>query len=134
MATAFNFELVSPERLLLSEDVTEVVVPGADGYLTVMANHAPLMTTLKPGVVEAKLASGGEKRIFVRGGFADISGAGFTLLAEQAMNVEDIDTDYLDGEISNAQDDVNDAKSEGAREAAEMRLSQMKEIKAALGH
>lgn len=134
MATAFNFELVSPERLLLSEDVTEVVVPGADGYMTVMANHAPLMTTLKPGVVEAKLAAGGEKRIFVRGGFADISGNGFTLLAEQAMNVEDIDAAFLEGEIANAQDDLNDASSEGAKEAAAMRLSQMKEIKAALGH
>ena len=59
MANAFNFELVSPERLLLSEQVTSVVVPGSDGYFTVMANHAPLMSTIRPGVVEVTLADGG---------------------------------------------------------------------------
>ena len=82
MANAFNFELVSPERLLFSEQVTAVVVPGSDGYFTVMANHAPLMSTIRPGVVEATLASGGTKKIFVRGGFVDVAGSSFTLLAE----------------------------------------------------
>ncbi len=58
MAEAFQFELVSPERLLLSEQVTEVVVPGTEGYMTVMAHHAPLMATVKPGVVAVKTADG----------------------------------------------------------------------------
>ncbi|MEL6920254.1 MAG: F0F1 ATP synthase subunit epsilon [Pseudomonadota bacterium] len=134
MADAFNFELVSPERLLLSQDVTQVVVPGADGYLTIMANHAPMMTTLAPGIVETTGASGEDEKIFVRGGFADISPAGFTLLAEEATNVKDIDAAYIDQQIKDAQEDVSDAQNEDTKQAAAFRLSRLQEVKSALGH
>lgn len=133
MAEPFNFELVSPERLLLSEQATEVVVPGMDGYFTVMAHHAPLMSTIKPGVVDAKLASGGERRIFVRGGFADISPSGFMILAELAMPLEELDAARLDSEITDAEEDVADAVSDEAKLAAQTRLDQLKELKEALG-
>ena len=82
MADSFNFELVSPERLLLSATVTEVVIPGADGEMTVMAHHAPTMTTIKPGVVSVVTADGQTERYVVFGGFADILPDGCTLLAE----------------------------------------------------
>jgi F-type H+-transporting ATPase subunit epsilon len=134
MAEPFDFELVSPERLLLSEKATEVIVPGMDGQFTVMANHAPLMSTIKPGVVEAKLASGGERRIFVRGGFADVSPSGFMILAELAMPIEDLDATALDAEITNAEEDFADATSEEGKLATETRLNQLRELKAALGH
>lgn len=134
MANAFNFELVSPERLLLSEQVTAVVVPGADGYFTVMANHAPVMATLQPGIVEASLADGGTKKIFVRGGFADVAGSTFTLLAEKAIPVEELNADAIAAQIKDAEDDVADARSEARKEAASLKLAQLKEIKAALGH
>lgn len=134
MAEAFNFELVSPERLLFSEQVTAVVVPGSDGYFTVMANHAPLMSTIRPGVVEATLASGGTKKIFVRGGFVDVAGSSFTLLAEQAMPVEELNADAIAAQIKDAEDDVADARSDAKREAATLKLNQLKELKAALGH
>lgn len=134
MANAFNFELVSPERLLFSEQVTAVVVPGSDGYFTVMANHAPLMSTIRPGVVEATLASGGTKKIFVRGGFVDVAGSSFTLLAEQAMPVEELNADAIAAQIKDAEDDVTDARSDAKREAATLKLNQLKELKAALGH
>ncbi len=134
MADAFNFELVSPERLLFSEQVTAVVVPGSDGYFTVMANHAPLMSTIRPGVVEATLASGGTKKIFVRGGFVDVAGSSFTLLAEQAMPVEELNADAIAAQIKDAEDDVTDARSDAKREAATLKLNQLKELKAALGH
>lgn len=134
MADPFDFELVSPERLLLSEKATEVVVPGMDGYFTVMANHSPLMSTIKPGVVEAKLASGEERKIFVRGGFADVSPSGFMLLAELAMPVEELDAAAIDAEIRNAEEDFADATSEDGKLATETRLNQLKELKAALGH
>lgn len=134
MSDNFTFELVSPERLLLSEEAQQVVVPGSDGYFTVMAHHAPLMSTVKPGVVEATLSSGEEKRIFVRGGFADVSLNGFTLLAEQAIPIEELDADALAREISDAEEDVADAKSEDKKLAAQTRLDQLKELKAALGH
>ncbi len=134
MAEAFNFELVSPERLLLSEQVLSVVVPGTDGDFTVLAKHAPLMTTLKAGVVDAVLADGGTKRIFVRGGFADVSPSGFTLLAEEAMPLEDLNAAAIDAQIKDAEEDVADAVGEAKKHAAQGKLDQLKELKAALGH
>ena len=134
MADAFNFELVSPERLLLSEQVTSVVVPGSDGYFTVMANHAPLMSTIRPGVVEVTLADGGLQKLFVRGGFADVNGSKFTLLAEQAMPVEELNAEAIADQIKNAEEDVADARTEAKKHAAELKLNQLKELKAALGH
>ena len=68
MADSFKFELVSPERLLVSEDVTEVVVPGTEGEMTVMAKHAPVMTSVKPGVVTVKTAAGSQDKYVVFGG------------------------------------------------------------------
>ena len=134
MADAFNFELVSPERLLFSEQVTAVVVPGSDGYFTVMAHHAPLMSTIRPGVVEVTLADGGLQKLFVRGGFADVNGSKFTLLAEQAMPVEELNAEAIADQIKNAEEDVADARTEAKKHAAELKLNQLKELKAALGH
>ena len=134
MAEAFNFELVSPERLLFSEQVVQVVVPGVEGEFTVLAKHAPVMTTLRAGVVDATLASGGNKRIFVRGGFADVTPDGFTLLAEEAMPLEDLNADALAAQIKDAEEDVSDASSAAKKEAAQGKLNQLKELKAALGH
>ena len=76
MAEPLHFDLVSPERLLVSEEVESVVVPGAEGYFTVLARHAPFMSTLKPGLVEVKELSGAVQKFFVRGGFADVTPAG----------------------------------------------------------
>ena len=87
----FNFELVSPERLLLSERVTEVVIPATEGEMTVMANHAPTMTTIKPGVVTVKTADGKVSRYVVFGGFAVILPTGCTLLAVSAVPVLEVD-------------------------------------------
>ena len=132
MADAFNFELVSPERLLFSEQVTAVVVPGSDGYFTVMANHAPMMTTIRPGVVEASLADGTTKRLFVRGGFADVSASGFTLLAELAMPVEDLNADMIDSQIKSADEYLTAAVGDAKKQAALQQLNQLKELKSAL--
>jgi len=85
MADPFSFELVSPERLLLSEQVAQVVVPGTEGEFTVLKNHAPFMSTIKPGVVTVTPVSGQPMRFYVRGGFADVNGSGLTILAEQAI-------------------------------------------------
>jgi F-type H+-transporting ATPase subunit epsilon len=134
MAEPFNFELVSPERLLMSEQVTSVVVPGTDGDFTVLSKHAPLMTTLKAGVVDAVLADGGTKRIFVRGGFADVTPNGFTLLAEEAMALEDLNPAALDAQIKDAEEDAADAVGEAKKHAAQGKLDQLRELKAALGH
>lgn len=132
MAEAFTFELVSPEKLILSGEAIEVIVPGSEGYFTVMANHAPLMSTLKPGVVEVKLADGEDHKIFVRGGFADVSPSGFTLLAEMATPVADLSADQLDEQIAQAQASADDAKSDAAKEASMLLVNQLGEVKAAL--
>jgi F-type H+-transporting ATPase subunit epsilon len=129
---AFHFELVSPEKLLFSGDVDSVVAPGADGQFTVLKDHAPVMTTLKPGVVTITAASGSEK-LFVRGGFADVSGKGFTILAEHAIAVKDVDVAKLDSDIKDAREDLADAKSEDARIAGQDKLAQLLELRAAVG-
>ncbi len=88
---AFPFELVSPERLLFTGEVESVVVPGSEGELTVMKDHAPLMTTLKPGVVTVNESTGKSQRLFVRGGFADVAPTGLTILAESSVPVDQLD-------------------------------------------
>lgn len=133
MADPFLFELVSPERLILSEPALEVVVPGSEGQFTMLKGHAPLMTTLRPGLVEVKLASGTNERIFVRGGFADANPEGLTILAEQAIRVADLDAATIAAEIKNAEEDVADAKDDAHRAAAELKLNQLREVQAVLG-
>ena len=131
MSEAFSFELVSPEALVLGGEASEVVVPGAEGYFTVLANHSPFMTTVKPGIVDVKMSDGEAKRIFVRGGFADVSPTGFTLLAEQATMLEDFDMEELDLAIKAARDDV--AGSEGDKKSkAEAVLAQLEDSKNAV--
>src|SRR5690554_5478894 len=115
MAEAFKFELVSPERLLVSEQVESVIIPATEGEMTVMANHAPVMTTVKPGVVTVKPASGAEERYVVFGGFADILPEGCTLLAESAIAVKDINRDDLARRIQDAKEDAADAKDDESR-------------------
>ena len=132
MAESFQFELVSPERLLVSEQVESVVIPGAEGEMTVMANHAPVMTTIKPGVVTLKAASGQEERYVVFGGFADILPTGCTLLAESAVSVKDIDRADIARRIQEAREDVADAKDEGSRTKAEQFLNQLTTLEGAI--
>lgn len=132
MADAFSFELVSPEALVLSGEAEEVVVPGVEGYFTVLANHAPFMSSVKPGVVEVKMADGAITQVFVRGGFADVSPAGFTLLAEQAVDLKDFDVAELEQHISDAKEDVSDASSDEKKAKAEARLSQLEQARDAI--
>lgn len=132
MAESFKFELVSPERLLVSEQVESVVIPGSEGEMTVMANHAPLMTTVKPGLVTVKTAAGKEERYVVFGGFADIVPSGCTLLAESATAVKDIDRAALLRRIQNAREDVADAKDDNARSKADAYLNHLSTLEAAV--
>ena len=129
---AFRFELVSPERLLVSEEVESVVIPGAEGEMTVMPNHAPVMTTIKPGVVTVKPVSGGEERFVVFGGFADILPEACTLLAESATPVKNLDRADLARRIQAAKEDLADAKSDEHRTKAEQFLGQLTTLEGAI--
>lgn len=132
MADAFKFDLVSPERLLLSEMVESVIIPGTEGEMTVMANHAPVMSTVKPGVVTVRPSSGGEQRFVVFGGFVDVLPDGCTLLAESAVAVKDIDRADLARRIQDAKEDAADAKSDDERTKAEQFLAQLTTLEGAI--
>ncbi|SHF54390.1 ATP synthase F1 subcomplex epsilon subunit [Kaistia soli DSM 19436] len=134
MADPFPFELVSPERLLLSEPALSVVVPGSEGEFEVLKNHAPFMATIKPGVVVVTLASGQAQRFFVRGGFADVNANGLTILAEQAIPVESLNAEDIASQIRDAEEDVTDARDDASKTAAATRLAQLKDVQAVLGH
>jgi F-type H+-transporting ATPase subunit epsilon len=129
MAEPLQFDLVSPDRLLLSEEVESVVVPGGEGYFTVFARHAPFMSTLKPGRIEVKGVSGGMRNFYVRGGFADVTPHGLTILADQAIPLEDFDAAALAQEVTNAEEDVADSgDDEVKRRVAETRLNELKDL------
>jgi F-type H+-transporting ATPase subunit epsilon len=132
MADSFNFELVSPERLLLTATVKEVVLPGTDGEMTVMAQHSPTMTTIKPGVVTVVTAEGQSDRYVVFGGFADILPEGCTLLAESAVAVADIDRNDLSRRLQDAREDVADASNEVSRQKAQEYLDHLTTLEAAI--
>lgn len=120
MAETFRFELVSPVRLLMSEEVEQAVIPGTEGYLTVMAAHAPIMTTLRPGLVEA-----GDARFFVKGGFAEVTETGLTVLAESAIPVDELTASVIDEEIAAAEKEMAAAGDDHVRRSmAEERRDQ----------
>jgi F-type H+-transporting ATPase subunit epsilon len=129
--TTFHFELVSPAKLLFEGAVESVVLPGVEGDMTIMANHAATMTSLRPGVVT--IADGKtSKRLYVRGGFADINVSGLTILAEQATPVEDLNAESIATEMKNAEEDLRDAKSDEAKRLASEKLGQLKDVMAVI--
>lgn len=132
MADKLNFDLVAPERLLLSTEADMVIVPGAEGDFGVLAGHAPVMSTLRPGVIDVTGTDAGDTRIFVRGGFAEVTPAGLTVLAEEAVPLAELDAAALDARIKDATEDVQDAKTDEVREKAQAHLDQLKELRAAL--
>jgi F-type H+-transporting ATPase subunit epsilon len=132
MADKVAFELVSPEKLLLSQDVDLVVVPGADGNFGVLPRHAPMISTIRPGVIQVFETRAGEpKAIFVAGGFAEVTPDRLTILAEEALPVGDIDRAALDQQIQDLGEDLADAKDDAERSAVETKLSVAKAKKEA---
>lgn len=127
MADGIKIEIVSPENLVLSEQASSVTVPGADGYFTVMGDHAALMTTLKAGFVTVT-SGGAERTYYVQGGFADVSDAGLTILAEQAKTGADFDRSELDAAIVKAQEALSAATTDQAKQEAQTALDGWKNL------
>ena len=113
MADTMQFDLVSPERRLASVQAREVRIPGADGDLTAMPGHAPLITTLRPGILRIVKADGGNDDYAVTGGFAEISAAGTTLLAEEALHVSEVTPAIAKGFVARAEEILRAAKESG---------------------
>jgi len=112
------FELVSPAKLLVSESVEMVVVPGAEGDIGVLPGHSPLIATVRPGVIDIHEAGKVKERIFVGGGFAEVSPDRCTVLAEEATPVADIDRADAEARLADAKQKAEAADDAGAAEAA----------------
>ena len=129
-----EFELVSPERLLLSEPVEMVVVPGEEGDFGVLPKHAPLISLVRPGVIQVYEGNQVKERIFVAGGFAEVTPARCTVLAEQAVPVAEIDRAEVQDMLKDAREDLVDAKDDAERKEAEQRIAVGEAMLAAAGN
>jgi F-type H+-transporting ATPase subunit epsilon len=126
-----SFALVSPEREVFHGLVDHVVVPGSEGEFGVSPHHAPVMSVIKPGALRI-FDEGAVRRIFVNGGFADVTPDGLTVLAEEAVDLADIDLAQLDHDLKAAQEDLRDAASDEKRETAARTLARLESMKAAM--
>ena len=130
MAGKITFDLVSPERLLLSKPVDMVTVPGNEGYMGVMAGHASLVSTLRAGMIDME-DDGQDTRFFIRGGFAEINAEKITVLAEEAIPFTELDIAVLDQRIADAQADEIAAKTDADRARAAQLVDDLKLVRAA---
>jgi F-type H+-transporting ATPase subunit epsilon len=126
-----HLEFVSPEAVVFSGDVDQVDLPGSEGDLGILAEHAPMVTLLRPGIVTVYRA-GSSEAIVVTGGFAEVGPSGLTVLADRAVAHKDFDFATLAAEIKDSEEDVADAKSEAERDKAAHHLAQLKALQAAL--
>ena len=122
MSDRIEFELVSPEQLLVSQPVEMVVVPGGEGYYGVLFGHIPMITTVQPGVIEIYDEGGVIDRIFVAGGFAEVGRERCTVLVDQAIKVKDIGLADMQQTVKNLNEDLEDAETTADREAVEAKL------------
>jgi F-type H+-transporting ATPase subunit epsilon len=127
MAGTFKFELVSPERVLLSEDAEQVVVPGRDGDFGVLPGHAPVISTLRPGVLDITLPSG-KRRVFVKGGFADVDPNRLTVLAQSAIDLDNLSSGTIADELRSAEETLADAKDDLGRLVAGELVEQLRAL------
>lgn len=133
MADQLHFELVTPERLLRSDEVYMVVVPASEGDMGVLAGHAPVMTTIRPGAIAIYASDGAvPERVFIDGGMAQIDEKGLTILAEGATPVAEIDAARLTQDLADAREDIRLAKSEVEADMAERRVVRLEAMQEAL--
>ena len=130
MAGNLQFDLVSPERRLASVQATEVQIPGAMGDLTAMEGHAPTITTLRPGILRA-VAADGVKAYVVTGGFAEITAAGVSVLAERAIPLAEVTPAVIEALVADAS---AAAKLGGDKDSADKLLADLAAMRVATGH
>ncbi len=130
MADTIEFELVSPERLMKSEPVEMVVVPGVEGDIGVLPGHSPLICSVRAGVIDIHEGGSVKERIFIGGGFCEVSSDRCTVLAEEAIPTADIDREGADARLKEAQETLANADDDG-RADAERRLGVAEQLKAA---
>jgi F-type H+-transporting ATPase subunit epsilon len=126
-----HFEFVSPESVLFSGDVDQVDLPGTEGDLGILPGHAPLVTTLRPGIVTI-IREGAREPVVVIGGFAEVGPGGLTVLADRAVARADFDLESLAGDIKDAEEDVADCKDDAERDRLARHLDQLRALQSAL--
>ena len=126
-----HFEFVSPESVLFSGDVDQVDLPGSEGDLGILPGHAPLVTTLRPGIVTI-IREGVREPVVVVGGFAEVGPGGLTVLADRAVARADFDLESLAGDIKDAEEDLADCKDDSERDRLARHLDQLRALRAAL--
>ena len=131
MADKLHFALVSPEKELINGEVDHVVVPGSEGEFGVSPNHAPVMAVIKPGALRI-MNDGAWRKIFVNGGFADVTPEGLTVLAEEAVDLAEVDPAQIDQELKDAQEDLRDASGEEKRMVAQRAVARAEAMRAAM--
>jgi F-type H+-transporting ATPase subunit epsilon len=124
------FDLVSPERLLLTTEADMVTVPGSEGYMGVTAGHAPLVSTLRAGMIDVR-KDGRDDRYFIRGGFAEINAVKVTVLADEAIPMTELDVAVLDQRIKDAQEDELAADNDADRMKFAQLVDDLKLVRAA---
>ncbi len=122
MAETFQFELVAPEAIVLSEAAEMVTVPGGDGDYGVLPRHAPMITTVRTGVLAVYEARKVRERIFVAGGFAEVTPKRLTVLAEEAVRLDQLNRADVEQALRNAQDDLLDAKDDSEKAYIQQRI------------
>lgn len=128
MADKLHFDLVSPEQRLFEGEVDMVVVPGEEGDFGVLPGHAPLMSAIRMGAIAVH--DGGKiTRTFIRGGFAEVTPEGLSVLAEEAIDLGTFDASTLDQQITDAREDISAAKSDAEREQAEAALARLEALR-----
>ena len=133
MPDTFKFELVSPERVLMSGDAEQVLLPGAEGDMTILAGHAPVISTLRPGVLDVVL-TGAKSRVFVKSGFAEVEPDRLTVLAESAYDLTEFTGAKIASELEVAEAELANAKDDGARFLANEAVSALNRLKGSSAH
>ena len=128
MADKLHFELVSPERLLIDAEVDAVVVPGSEGDFMVLPRHAPMMTTIRPGVVKVSDEKGDAKRLFIRGGFAEVTPKGLVILAEEAIALANVSRADLKQHLADAREDLEDAETDEDQRLASEAIGRLEDL------
>jgi F-type H+-transporting ATPase subunit epsilon len=123
MADTLKLELVSPERLLLSEQVEMVLVPGSEGVFGVLPKHAPLISTLRPGFVEVYQGGAVKERFFVTGGFAEVTPATCTVLVDEAIPQATLTSAYAADRLAKAKSLVDSATGDDDRKKAKAAIA-----------
>jgi F-type H+-transporting ATPase subunit epsilon len=128
MPERVQFDLVTPERLLLSEMVEMVVVPGTEGNFGVLPGHAPLISTIRPGMIEIYQGQTVTRRIFIVSGIAEVTPEGCTVLADEAMAPDEVDRDAIEAELQTVQGNLPSLRERVARATGSERDSLLVEL------